>query len=484
MHEDAELLRLYANEQSQAAFAELVGRHVDLVFSVALPKVGCDAHAAQDVTQTVFLALARQASKLTGRRSVAGWLYLTTQHHAAQHVRAERRRQNREIRAHTMNEILNTPDVDWPQLRPVLDDTLRELNDAEREVILLRYFEGQSFAMIGRTFQVSEDAARMRADRALEKLRTFLARRGLSSTAATLAGVLGQQLVAAPKSLASNISSAVATLSAPSVIAKPFMSFPHLLAGGALVAIIVFTVTRFSDRASSSRMPMQPSSANSIPNHLPASLAQSTDSVAAAQPQSPQSTTTVSRRDLPAAEIAEPRESTAAQQASLLRQLAGYQPFFEKLHLTADQRDVFKELLAAHLQRQADIDEIGRTQGARPVDADLEAMRAESDAQLSARVQAAFGPAVADRFKHFNETAPVREFVYHLTEALANTATPLSDEQREQLIEHIANHSRNAEGQITRDPHALEIETTIRDGQNPLSPPQIAALRRLHLQPR
>src|SRR5437868_9461668 len=139
MSDDAELLRQYATTRSEAAFAELVRRHVDLVYSVALRKVGGDAHSAQDVSQAVFLALACAAGSLRRHRALAGWLYLTTQHKAAQFVRSDRRRQTREHEAHVMNEIFNAPDVDWHQLRPVLDEAMGELSAPDREAILLRF---------------------------------------------------------------------------------------------------------------------------------------------------------------------------------------------------------------------------------------------------------------------------------------------------------------------------------------------------------
>ena len=107
-----------------------------------------------------------------------------------------------------MNEIEREPDVDWQELRPALDEALRTLHEEDREAVLLRYFERQAFADIGRTLHLSEDAARMRVDRALDRLRSFLSRRGVSSSAAALAAVLGNQVSAAPAGLALVISGA------------------------------------------------------------------------------------------------------------------------------------------------------------------------------------------------------------------------------------------------------------------------------------
>src|SRR5688572_6257471 len=120
MADDAELLRRYSREKSETAFAELVARHVDLVYSAAVRRVGGDAHAAADVTQHVFTALASKAPSLA-RDSVVlpAWLYATTRNHAVDYVRAERRRRSREEKAHLMNELSTNPPsdaTDWERL--------------------------------------------------------------------------------------------------------------------------------------------------------------------------------------------------------------------------------------------------------------------------------------------------------------------------------------------------------------------------------
>ncbi|HEX5223175.1 MAG TPA: sigma factor, partial [Verrucomicrobiae bacterium] len=118
---DSQLLRAFAEAHSDPAFAELVRRHVDLVHSAALRMV-CDAHLAQDVTQAVFIALAKNAAQLTKRPILTGWLHRTAQNIAAQTVRTDVRRRVREQEAATMNELLSaTPDASWDQIAPHLD---------------------------------------------------------------------------------------------------------------------------------------------------------------------------------------------------------------------------------------------------------------------------------------------------------------------------------------------------------------------------
>ena len=104
---DQQLLRDYAANRSEAAFAELVRRHVDLVYSAAMRMVR-DPHLAEDVTQGVFVALARNARQLTDRSVLSGWLHRTAQNIAAQTVRSDVRRRAREQEAAAMNELLAT----------------------------------------------------------------------------------------------------------------------------------------------------------------------------------------------------------------------------------------------------------------------------------------------------------------------------------------------------------------------------------------
>lgn len=214
MVDDGELLRQYAENRSEAAFTELVRRHLNLVYSAALRQVGGDIHRAKDVSQSVFADLARKAPVLSQRTTLAGWLYIST-HRAAAHVRrTEQRRQIREQKAQVMQEISthSDPQLDWDQVRPMLDDVLQQLSDRDREAVLLRVFEGCAFADIGTKLRLSEDAARMRVDRALEKLRACLARHGVASTTAALAMVLANQaVIAAPEGLLTAISSSAIT---------------------------------------------------------------------------------------------------------------------------------------------------------------------------------------------------------------------------------------------------------------------------------
>ncbi len=208
---DQQLLRDYTECQSEAAFAAIVQRYVDLVYSAAFRMV-CDAHAAKDVTQSVFVVLSQNAAQLTDRPALAGWLHGTSRNLAAKVVRSEVRRRAREQEAAAMNEILSAnPDASWEHIAPHLDEALGELSELDRDAVLLRYFKNRDLRTVGATLGISDDAAQKRVSRAVERLREFFAKRGVTVGASGLAVVISANAVqAAPVGLALTISTAAA----------------------------------------------------------------------------------------------------------------------------------------------------------------------------------------------------------------------------------------------------------------------------------
>jgi len=207
---DAELLRRFVEDRSEAAFTELVQRHIGLVYSCALRHVGGDAQLAEDVTQQVFCDLARKASLLLTRPALSGWLYVGAHHAAAAVVRTERRRKVREEYATTMETILHpspsNSEPDWTRLRPLLDELILELESTDRDAVMLRFFEKRPFAEIATALRLTEDAARKRTERAVEKLRARLAERGVTSGTSALAFALaGQAAATVPAALAGQV---------------------------------------------------------------------------------------------------------------------------------------------------------------------------------------------------------------------------------------------------------------------------------------
>ena len=203
--DDAELLTEYVARNSEDAFTELVGRHAALVYSAALRQVR-EPHLAEDVTQAVFILLARKARSMSRHVSLSGWLCRAAHFVSRDALRAERRRLHREQMVTAME---NTTDTNWMQIAPLLDEVVAQLGDKDRSAIVLRYYEKKSLGEIGAVLGVDADAAQKRVSRALEKLRGVLSRRGVALSAVALTSVLATQTVtAAPVALAAGITSA------------------------------------------------------------------------------------------------------------------------------------------------------------------------------------------------------------------------------------------------------------------------------------
>lgn len=207
--DDATLLRRYINDRAEDAFAEIVRRHVDLVYHAALRQTGGRAALAEEVTQSVFTDLARKAATLVDRPVLTGWLHTSTRFAAANARRSEARRRTREQEAHAMQETDRTESssaADWARLRPAIDDALHALTDADRDAVLLRFFENRGFAEIGVALGLTPETARKRIERALDKLAAALSRHGITSTSSALSLALSHQLgAAAPAGLAANV---------------------------------------------------------------------------------------------------------------------------------------------------------------------------------------------------------------------------------------------------------------------------------------
>jgi uncharacterized protein (TIGR03435 family) len=207
MTDDMALLREYAQRNSEEAFAALVSRHVNLVYSVALRQVR-DSHLAEEVTQVVFIILARKAKSLNAKTILSGWLCRTARYASDNALTIQRRRQRREQEAH-MESILNEPanepmqDETWNQIAPLLNGAMERLGQKDHDALVLRFFEDRNFKEIGAALGASEDAAKKRVNRAVEKLRKFFTKRGVVSTTAIIAGAISANSVqAAPVGLA------------------------------------------------------------------------------------------------------------------------------------------------------------------------------------------------------------------------------------------------------------------------------------------
>jgi len=208
--DDMELVREYARHRSEEAFATVVSRHVNLVYSVALRHLR-DAHLAEEVTQAAFIILARKAASLGPKTILSAWLCRTAQFAAADASRAQRRRQGREQEIY-MQSLLNQPQSEpspWPDIAPLLDTAMAGLGQKDHSAVVLRFFEGKDLKQVGAAMGISENAAKTRVSRAVEKLRKFFVGRGIPLSAAVIAGAItANSTQAAPAGLAQSVTAA------------------------------------------------------------------------------------------------------------------------------------------------------------------------------------------------------------------------------------------------------------------------------------
>jgi RNA polymerase sigma factor (sigma-70 family) len=188
--DDMDLVRAYAANQSEEAFAKLVSRYVGLVYSAAMRRV-CDPHLAEEITQAVFIILARKANTLGPGTILPSWLYRTARFASADALRGQRRRQRHEREAQMQSMVDNgDPEAAWTEFSPLLDEAMERLGKTDRDALVLRFFERRSLREVGAALGASEDAAKKRVARGLEKLRAFFAKRGVTVPATAIAAAI------------------------------------------------------------------------------------------------------------------------------------------------------------------------------------------------------------------------------------------------------------------------------------------------------
>jgi RNA polymerase sigma factor (sigma-70 family) len=238
---DLELLGQFAREQSQDAFTTLVNRHLGLVYSAALRQVR-SPHLAEEVAQTVFTNLARNAAKLTPDTNLTAWLYRVTRHAAIDVIRTEARRQAREQLSLQMSATNDSPD-EWSHIEPLLDEAVDSLDEPDRTAILLRYFENKSLQEVGAALGASEDAAQKRVSRAVEQLREFFTKRKVTVGAGVLVALLSANAIqAVPAALSTTVATAAVVASttiSPAVAATTTIAIAMTTAQKILIATLI-----------------------------------------------------------------------------------------------------------------------------------------------------------------------------------------------------------------------------------------------------
>jgi len=209
--DDSSLLRQYAENNSDEAFAALVTRHINLVYSVALRQVG-NPHHAEEITQAVFIILAKKAASLRHDKALSSWLFQATRLTAKNFVRSESRRHRREEEAYMKSTSDESGAEVWQKMAPLLDNAVAGLREKDRQAIVLRFYEGRNLHEVGLALGANEDAAEKRVSRALEKLRKFFTKRGVTLSSVAIAGTISTNSVhAAPVALAKAVTAVAIT---------------------------------------------------------------------------------------------------------------------------------------------------------------------------------------------------------------------------------------------------------------------------------
>src|SRR5262249_3703412 len=259
MLETQQLLNHYVKDGSEDAFGELVKRYIDLVYSAAVRLLNHDKHLAEDVTQTVFLDLAKQARNLSPNVMLGGWLHRHTCFVASKTRRAHRRRQLREQHAVEMNSMNQQTEAEYASVAPLLDDAINQLGAEDRTAILARFFEQRDFRAVGEAVGSTEEAARKRVNRTLEKLHLLLKQRGVTLSVAALGSVLATEAVtAAPAGLAAGVAASAvagaAVSSTTSLTILKIMGMTKLKTGIAAAIVAVLAVPLVMEHRAQTRL--------------------------------------------------------------------------------------------------------------------------------------------------------------------------------------------------------------------------------------
>ncbi len=508
MPDDATLLRRYSRERAEDAFAELVRRHLDAVYSAALRRVGGDAHLAEDVAQQVFVALARNAAALAQREILVGWLYTTTRHLAANVVRGERRRKAREQQACAMNETASesAPAADWSRIGPLLDGAIDQLGEADRTAILLRFVERRAFGEIGTTLRVSEDAARMRVERALDKLRALLERRGIASSSAALGVVLANHAVAAaPAGLAATVtttaSAATSTLASAALNALEIMSTAKSISLSVAVVTLIVALgtaiyeTRLRRGAEVALTAAQQNHAAQLARLREteqrtrlaeadvARLQKAVDDARAAQAAAKARAAAeaeAAKKDAAWDGVAEgkaflarhPEVKQAYVDFADAKTKARYAAFFDAAHLPAEKVAAFLAL-----QREWSVNGLPYGPGGKMLL--LSVGTGMSMDEIGKRMQALLGEDYPALAKFSQTTAFARDIVAQIAGGLTFSQTPLTAEQAGALTAAIGSSRFKPPGEKKI---VVDWEAVMTKAQPLLSPPQFAALARARAQ--
>jgi RNA polymerase sigma factor (sigma-70 family) len=496
MISDSELLHRFSADRDEAAFRQLVERHLSTVYSAALRQVGGDRHLAQDVSQQVFASLARKAKSVASRPSAAGWLCKAARYEARHAVREAQRRRARELAAHP--ELLGPEQIqaEWERLRPVIDQAICAMPERDREVILLRFFHNLDYPEIGRRLGKTPDAMRFRTDRALEKMRRKLRRAGIDSTATAIALALANRTEATPAGLLGTIVSASTGQALPGqLVASTGAAAKSLGALGTVFGIgVVVTAVILATHECALNLRAQ------TEKSLAASASQAeTQELAAWRKRVAEGRAKARNAEWAVAalkrELAERGQSSVAKPAGTpARTPAGERPaaivaLSQDPAIRSDFEAFFKALYASRYEsflrsRGLTDEEIARFVSAEvhegsflidQVTVDLKPTSISDPDASEAIEQSLDGKLTSGDLTAFTKITPLNGFVQGLAGALAETSSALTAEQGQLLLNSVAQHV------ATGGPYAaisqVDWPAVIAEAQTFLSPSQMETLQ-------
>lgn len=510
--DDADLLQRYAVEGAEDAFRLLVERRFGLVYAVALRQVGGDQHLAHDVAQKVFSELARQATALSRHATLSGWLYRAARFTAIDVVRAETRRRAREQEAQLMRELSHPPVVepDWQNLRPILDDALSVLKERDRDAILLRVVEERSFAEIGRALQLTENTARMCFDRAVEKLRLRLQRRGITSTVSALTLALAHQATAAvPAGLPALVAGEAlvgAKLAGSAVAIGGFSLMSSTKTTGAIAAALAFFAVGIGVNETLATRRTDAAIAQLAPEIAALQARHAALTHALVRPPSTPSVTAIKTLAAPTAPAASSLDAVSADAITRLNQAyeinlrlrtenpeyqqlydragrAGtrlaYTALYRTLALTPAQIETFESIFAKNAGATMDLQGAIKTLGLQPDDPVIKEINDRSHREFHQELRALLGPMGYEKFLQERSLASLRSATRDIAENVALSDTPLTAIQSEQLTSILAQHTPDRDPEQSWELGLVDWSALISDSRTVLSPAQLDALQDL-----
>ena len=247
-------LLAYVRSGDEVAFAKVVEAYSALVYGTAYRKTR-NAQLAEEITQNVFVLLARKAEKLVSRPGLGVWLHRTALLVSQNLLRSEASYQRRMALVREQGGLSSERDVEI--FFEGVDEALDRLSESDRMVVMMRFFEEKEFREIGAKVGKSADAVQKQIRRALEKLNRSLTAKGSTFSLGAVGLLLSSELAKAAPVASSAVISAKAVGSSSSVplLGQLFANFFHSMntlktstaVAAILLVAVIPTVILYSD---------------------------------------------------------------------------------------------------------------------------------------------------------------------------------------------------------------------------------------------